>query len=206
MSNKKIHKIPGSKLCRSTNKQKYVAPRLPAPRSKKSGHFCPDSLSLSSCVLRHTLRFKPFLPCFGMRPHPPSRLSSVKLRLLLFTRHVLPIDLVFAYSLRLVQLARLLAWSTFIFRTTERPCGEMSLSAWSYMGYLCLPFLSVALPHLCNYNTILGGDCQHLFDIFLTRSATSNVPCSHSWRPSFGGELWRPTDPCGIVIKLLFRR
>jgi len=34
----------------------------------------------------------------------------------------------FAYSLRLVGLPRLSSWFTFISRTTERPCGQVSLS------------------------------------------------------------------------------
>ena len=69
---------------------------------------------------------------------------------------------------------------------------ETSSSAWTYMGYLCLPFLSVALPHLYNYNTILGGECQHLFGIFwLTLPLQASPWVALLSRPSFGGDLWR---------------
>lgn len=40
---------------------------------------------------------------------------------------------------------------------------EMSLSAWSYIGYLCLPFPWVALPHLQYYSTTFQKECQYLF-------------------------------------------
>ena len=57
-------------------------------------------------------------------------------------------------------------WSTFVTRATERPRVRDVFVGLVLCEQLALSLIRCASPHLHNYNTILGGLCQHLFDIF----------------------------------------
>lgn len=76
--------------------------------------------------------------------------SETWLHLLLLQRIHHKSILFFPYSLRLVTLPRVCSWSTFIYRTTERPCGELSLSA-----LVLHPQLASSALHGCLTSTLV---------------------------------------------------
>lgn len=74
--------------------------------------------------------------------------SKTWLHLLLLQRIRHKYILFFPYSLRLVRLPRVSVWFTFIYRITERPCGELSLSTLVLYPQLASTDSTVALSQL----------------------------------------------------------